>query len=138
MTILDLSSLKKAISKLDEGLARYNLNIGDDQLRDGLIQRFEFTYELSHKMLKRYLEMSSPNPDEIDQMDFQNLIRTANEQSLLLSDWPVWRTYRDQRARASHTYDQEVAEKVLTIIPQFLKEAQFLNSAISERIIEAK
>ena len=138
MTILDLSSLKKAISKLDEGLARYNLNIGDDQLRDGLIQRFEFTYELSHKMLKRYLEMSSPNPDEIDQMDFQNLIRTANEQGLLLSDRSVWRTYRDQRARTSHTYDQEVAEKVLTIIPQFLKEAQFLNSAISERIIEAK
>ena len=138
MTILDLSSLKKAISKLDEGLARYNLNIGDDQLRDGLIQRFEFTYELSHKMLKRYLEMSSPNPDEIDQMDFQNLIRTANEQGLLLSDWSVWRIYRDQRARTSHTYDQEVAEKVLTIIPQFLKEAQFLNSAISERIIEAK
>lgn len=138
MTILDISSLKKAISKLDEGLARYNLNIGDDQLRDGLIQRFEFIYELSHKMLKRYLEMSSPNPDEIDQMDFQNLIRTANEQGLLLSDWPVWRTYRDQRARTIHTYDQEVAEKVLTIIPQFLKEAQFLNSAISERIIEAK
>lgn len=138
MTNLDLSSLKKAILKLDEGLIRYNLNIGDDQLRDGLIQRFEFTYELSHKMLKRYLELSSANPEEIDQMDFQSLIRTANEQGLLLSDWPVWRTYRDQRARTSHTYDQEVAEKVLTIIPQFLQEAQFLNNAISERLIEAK
>lgn len=70
MTILDVSSLQKAISKLESGLARFNLDETDDQIRDGLIQRFEFTYELSHKMLKRYLEMTSANPDEIDQMDF--------------------------------------------------------------------
>ena len=138
MNIVNHQLLNQVLSSLSQAQLRFSDNLSDELLSDGLIQRFEFTYELSHKMLKRYLEMSSPNPDEIDQMDFQNLIRTANEQGLLLSDWPVWRTYRDQRARTSHTYDQEVAEKVLTIIPQFLKEAQFLNSAISERIIEAK
>ncbi|QWD80605.1 nucleotidyltransferase substrate binding protein [Polynucleobacter sp. MWH-Spelu-300-X4] len=133
MTILDLSSLQKAISKLESGLLRFQLDTTDDQIRDGLIQRFEFTYELSHKMLKRYLEMTSANPDEVDQMDFQTLIRTANEQGLLLGDWPIWRVYRDQRARTSHTYDQEVAEKVVTFIPQFLKEAQFLFEKLTQR-----
>lgn len=135
MTILDVSSLKKAISKLESGLARFNLDETDDQIRDGLIQRFEFTYELSHKMLKRYLEMTSANPSEIDQMDFQTLIRTGNEQGLLLGDWPIWRVYRDQRARTSHTYDQEAAEKVVTVIPNFLKEAQFLFDQLTQRSV---
>ncbi len=134
MTILDVSSLQKAISKLESGLARFNLDETDDQIRDGLIQRFEFTYELSHKMLKRYLEMTSANPDEIDQMDFQTLIRTGNEQGLLLGDWPSWRVYRDQRARTSYTYDQEVAEKVVMIIPGFLKEAQFFLDKLTQRL----
>jgi len=53
-----------------------------------LIQRFEFTYEISHKMLCRYLEASSANPAEFDKADFQYLIRTANERGLLLGDWP--------------------------------------------------
>ena len=52
---LDISALEKAIDRLHEGLARYQRDISDTQIRDGLIQRFEFSYELSHKMLKRYL-----------------------------------------------------------------------------------
>ena len=32
-------------------------------------------------------------------MSFQDPIRTANEQDLLLGSWPDWRTYRDMRAR---------------------------------------
>lgn len=134
MTLLDLSSLKKAVSKLEQGLVRYELDHSDDQIRDGLIQRFEFTYELSHKILKRYLEVTAASPDEIDQMDFQTLIRTSNEQGLLLGDWSAWRVYRDQRARTSHTYDQDIAEKVVTIIPDFLKEAQFLLAKLNQRV----
>lgn len=134
MTMLDLTSFQKAILKLDQGLVRYELDPSDDQIRDGLIQRFEFTYELSHKTMKRYLELAAANPEDIDQMDFQTLIRTANEQGLLQGDWTVWRTYRDQRARTSHTYDQEVAKKVVEIIPQFLREAQFLFEKLNERL----
>ncbi|WP_292922576.1 hypothetical protein [Nitrosomonas sp.] len=44
------------------------------------------TYELAHKMLKRYLEASAANPAEFDQADFHYLIRSANEQGLLLGD----------------------------------------------------
>lgn len=48
--------LQKASKRLNEGLIRYQDDITDEQIRDGLIQRFESTYELSHKTLKRYLE----------------------------------------------------------------------------------
>lgn len=130
---LELSSFEKAVQRLSEGLDRFNLNLDDDQIRDGLVQRFEFTYEISHKMLKRYLENASANPEEIDQLDFQSLIRTGSEQGLLKGDWPAWRIYRDQRAKSSHTYDQQIALQVVSIIPKFLEEAKFLLSELKQR-----
>jgi hypothetical protein len=68
--MLDISALEKAIDRLSEGLARYRQDISDTQIRDGLIQRFEFTYELSHKMLKRYLISVAPSPDDYQAMPF--------------------------------------------------------------------
>ena len=59
----------------------------------------------------RYLEQVAANPVEFDQMSFQDLIRTANEQSLLQGDWADWKQYRDMRRRTSHTYDEAVALK---------------------------
>lgn len=99
---LDLSSLQNTILRLKEGIQRYDQDTSDTQIRDGLIQRFEFTYELSHKMLKRFLESTSPSPAEIDALAFQDLIRTGNEQGLLLSDWTVWRKYREMRSKTSY------------------------------------
>ncbi|TCK71126.1 nucleotidyltransferase substrate binding protein (TIGR01987 family) [Lonepinella koalarum] len=92
---LDFSPLINAIERLKEGLIRYQTDISDIQIRDGLIQRFEFTYELSHKMLKRYLAQISPNPEQYDSMSFQDLIRSGNEKGLLLGEWKDWKTYRD-------------------------------------------
>lgn len=87
---LDLTPLENAVARLREGLARSVAEPLDAQLRDGLIQRFAFTYELSHKMLKRQLEQAAASPQSYDSADFQYLIRSANEQGLLRSDWPTW------------------------------------------------
>ena len=84
---LDLTGLRNAITRLQEGLLRYEQDISDTQIRDGLIQRFEFTYELSHKALKRYLESASATPEQYDNISFPDLIRSANEQGLLFGDW---------------------------------------------------
>ncbi|MBU0783581.1 MAG: nucleotidyltransferase substrate binding protein [Gammaproteobacteria bacterium] len=130
---LDLSSLQNAILRLNEGIQRYDQDTSDTQIRDGLIQRFEFTYELSHKMLKRFLESTSPSPAEIDALAFQDLIRTGNEQGLLLSDWTVWRKYREMRSKTSHTYYESVALQVVAEIPAFLNEAQYLVQQLQTR-----
>jgi len=131
--ILELSPFDNAILRLDEGIQRYQQDITDIQIRDGLIQRFEFTYEMSHKMLKRFLESTSPNPASIDELTFQDLIRTGNEQGLVLSDWAHWRKYREMRSRTSHTYDESVALQVVAEIPAFLQEARFLNAQLHAR-----
>jgi nucleotidyltransferase substrate binding protein (TIGR01987 family) len=131
---LNISPLENAVQRLEEGWERYAKDVSDTQIRDGLIQRFEFTYEISHKTLKRYLEATSPDPSAIDALTFQDLIRTANEQGLLLGDWPRWRTYREMRSRSSHTYDEKVALSVVAGIPQFLDEARHLRDQLRARV----
>lgn len=128
--MLDISPLEKAVARLDEGLSRYHLDVCDTQIRDGLIQRFEFTYELCHKFLKRYLAAVSPTPDAYQGMSFQDLIRTGNAHGLLRGDWPAWRRYREMRGMTSHTYDEETALKVVAAIPDFLEEASYLRDRL--------
>ena len=131
---LDTTSLRNAARRLREGLTGYEREPTDEQIRDGLIQRFEFTYELSHKMLRRYLKETAASPDDIDRMPFADLVRTANAQGLLRSDWPVWRRFREMRARTSHTYDAKVASQVASAIPGFLEEAEHFYAELQRRL----
>jgi nucleotidyltransferase substrate binding protein (TIGR01987 family) len=130
---LYLTPLENALARLQEGYERYQKDIKDSQIRDGLIQRFEFTYEISHKMLKRFLERTSPNPEQFDAMSFVDLIRSGNEQSLLLSDWSKWKIFREMRAKSSHTYDEGVALEVITVIEDFIREATVLLEQLQKR-----
>jgi hypothetical protein len=66
---LDLSSLARVEQRLEERLARFNFDTSDVMVQGGLVQRFEFTHELSHKMLRRCLEAPSANPVEFDETD---------------------------------------------------------------------
>jgi nucleotidyltransferase substrate binding protein (TIGR01987 family) len=135
-TALDLTPLAKALARLSEGLARYQADTADTQIRDGLVQRFEFSYEISHKMLKRYLEQASATPTALDAMPFADLIRTAKEQGLLRGNWLEWKRYREMRSRTSHAYDEAVAVEVVAGIPAFLSEAQYLLQQLQGRSAE--
>jgi nucleotidyltransferase substrate binding protein (TIGR01987 family) len=132
---LDSSSLGNTVRRLREGIARWQSEPADEQVRDGLIQRFEFTYELSQKMVRRYLKEAAASPDEIDRMPFADLIRTANAQGLLRGGWPAWRRFREMRARTSHTYDAEVAALIAAGIPAFLEEAEHLYAELQRRSV---
>lgn len=133
---LDLTPLANAVERLAEGLAEYQENPSHTLIRDGLVQRFEFTYEISHKMMKRYLEWAFGSSAEFDAMRLGDLIRTANEQGLLLGEWTNWKQYREMRGKTSHTYDEGVALEVVAGIPAFLAEARYLLEQLKRRIAE--
>jgi len=129
---LSIEPFEKAIVSLEQALDRHAQDTSDDLIRDACIQRFEFTYELAHKMLKRFLEATSANPDEFDTMTFQDLIRSGNERGLLRSDWSRWKDYRTARGTTSHTYDEAKAREVFAIVPDFLSEARVLRDRLRE------
>jgi hypothetical protein len=83
---LDISALERAIARLEEAVAAYQRDTSQSLIRDGLVQRFEFTYEISHKLLRRYLSASAASPDLLSGMNFADVIRIGNENCLLLGD----------------------------------------------------
>jgi nucleotidyltransferase substrate binding protein (TIGR01987 family) len=131
---VDIASLAAAVGRLNEGLVRCRREPSDEQLRDGLILRFGSAYDLCHCTLRHFIRESAASPDDVDQMDFPDLIRTGNQQGLLLGDWPTWRRYRDARARNSHTYQAKVAQDVAEAIPGFLMEAKYLRDELLNRV----
>lgn len=122
--MLDLTKLRKAVKSLEVSLNEYAVN-PNEFVRDSCIQRFEFTYEASWKMLQRYLSDISPDPTYGKITSFPNLIRDGVSKSLL-TDFDQWIDYRQSRGTTSHAYDEEKAEEVLDIIPDFLREAKYL------------
>lgn len=132
---LELSSFEKALASLIEALAEYD-RTQSQFVKDACIQRFEYTYELAHKLLKRQLEAMSPNPSEIDQMSFPDMIRTGAERGLLANGWDEWRRFRDARNATSHAYNEKKANEVFERIPAFRDEAAFLLARLQERNAE--
>ena len=137
---LDLSPLAKAISRLEESLRFCGSDMarGDpalaEQFRAAAIQAFEFTYELSHKMLKRFLKASLADPAAVEEMSFQDLIRTGSERGLVRSGWSSWRDYRAARGATSHAYDEGKAAEVFALLPLFLDEAKELLRRLEEAL----
>ncbi len=131
---LDISIFERAVSKLGEILERYGLNKNDEAIRDAVIQRFEFTYSLALTTLKKYFAELAFITEDVSQMSFNDMIRTANQQNLLVSDLEKWSDYRKMRNMTSHTYDENIAKKVVEIIPDFYNEMLFLLNRLKEAV----
>ena len=79
----------------------------DELRRDGLIQRFEFTFELAWKSLKEYLEAQGfarlTTPREV--------LREAYAAELIDGE-AVWLSMLDARNQTSHLYDEDVSAEI--------------------------
>ena len=119
-------SLENAVKRLGEILTRYKSDVSDDGIRDSVIQRFESTYSIALKTLKKYFIERAFVADDVEHMSFNDMIRTANRLELLKSDLEMWTKFRNMRNLTSHTYDEEIAKKVVSVIPDFYEEVCFL------------
>lgn len=132
MPDLDLSSLEHALAALDRGLKRALPAPTDEELRDACIQRFEFSFELCWKLLKRRLELDLPSPASVDGMNYRELFRVGAEQGLV--DEPsAWFVYRDMRNITSHTYHAAKAAEVFAVIPAFAAHARVLLTRLAAK-----
>lgn len=127
---LDFSSLDKALTALERGLVRAVPAPGDEELRDACIQRFEFSFELSWKMLKRKLTQIVPVAESVDGLSYRGLIRLGAEYGLV-ANVDAWLIYREKRNITSHTYNADKAAEVFAVIPAFLQDAKALHTALS-------
>ncbi len=134
METIDLTSFENAINSLEDVINVYNSDKSNLYMRDSMILRFEYTYSLSIKMIKRYFAKSAFEKENLDGMTFYEMIRTANRMEILKSNLETWDDYRQKRNMTSHTYDENVAKDVVEIIPAFKNEAEFLLNRLKERL----
>lgn len=78
----------------------------DDAYLDATIQRFEFVYELSWKLMKAHLEYNG-----VEVVSPRETFREAFKQGII-EDATDWIKMMENRNRTSHTYDEETAWEI--------------------------
>ncbi|WP_373515047.1 nucleotidyltransferase substrate binding protein [Persicitalea sp.] len=99
-------NFEKALSRLREAIATENPS---DLEKAGVIQVYEFTFELGWKTVKYYLEVN-----EVVVKFPREVIKEAFKYGLL--DGEVWLDMLQKRNLMSHTYDEETAELAYNLI----------------------
>jgi nucleotidyltransferase substrate binding protein (TIGR01987 family) len=136
---LDLSSLKKAIGSFERVLnvasqAEKTAKPNDDlveAVKAGVIQNFEFTYELCWKFMKRWMEINF-GTSYAEGVARRELFRRANE-NRLIDDVDLWMDFHAARNQTSRTYDEQTAEDVFETATAFLGQAQKFLKALECR-----
>jgi len=121
--VLERAGEAEQAAELDDVLLR--------AVKSGVIKHFEFTYELSWRFIRRWLEVNVSR-DAADGVTRQELFRLGTEYRLISSVEP-WMVYHRARNLTSHTYRQITAEEVYAVIPSFLGDAKALFAALESR-----
>lgn len=128
MAVLNFSSLEKAITQLKQGLLRIDDMPTDELMRDGIIQRFEYTMDLSWKFIQRYLKEIA-QIDEFTLRTKKDLFREAARLGLI-TDAETWIGHYEARNETSHTYNSDVAQAVFSRAKLFVVDVQQLLTAL--------
>lgn len=99
------AELQNAVKRLQEAVAQPE----SDLVRDAVIQRFEFTFELIWKSLKLYLERQG-----LDCGGPRSTLKKAFTEGLIKSpdEADVWLRLLEDRNLTSHAYDEALAARI--------------------------
>ncbi|MDR0321191.1 MAG: nucleotidyltransferase substrate binding protein [Treponema sp.] len=102
---------KKALTVLKNAVELAGKRDLTDLEKQGVIQAFEFTFELSWNVMKDYLDEQGIN----DIIGSKNAIRHSFNEGII-EDGDVWMDMLRHRNLASHIYDEETAEDIYSAI----------------------
>ena len=122
------SNYQKALGQLSRFIEKGKLSELEEQ---GLIQAFEYTYELAWNVMKDFFQYQGD--DEIN--GSRDAIRLAFKRNLIESG-PQWMDMIASRIQSSHTYNEETAKEVAGKItevyyPLFIQFALKMDEIIS-------
>ena len=102
---------KKALATMKNAIELANSRKLSDLEKQGVIQGFEFTFELAWNVMKDYLEEQGITGI----IGSKNAVRHAFHKGLI-DDGEVWMTMIKDRNLATHVYDDKTAEDLFTAI----------------------
>lgn len=107
--------LEKATQRLQEILS---LPI-DDVVRDATVQRFEYTFELGVKLIKRFLK----EVYNLDEDFYLDMLKSAVKYELI-SNIELWKEFKIARNYTSHNYSENGANYSYNQAALFFPEIQ--------------
>jgi len=128
MTKLRVDALQSAISQLEKGITESSKHPENELMRDGVIQRFEYTMDLAWKLMHRYLKLI-----QID----ESVIRSKNDifreaaRIKIIKSAEAWIGYYAARNETAHDYNTEKAKLVFQKAILFLPDAKLLLETLS-------
>jgi nucleotidyltransferase substrate binding protein (TIGR01987 family) len=108
-----LENFERAFLLLQEAFKKDTAEMSDLE-KEGVIQRFEYTFELAWQTLKDYLIYSGV---AFDQITPRSVIKQAFA-AKIIKDGQTWMDMLEQRNLMSHTYDSRIFEAVFSNISQ--------------------
>ncbi|MGL4392200.1 MAG: nucleotidyltransferase substrate binding protein [Fusobacteriaceae bacterium] len=121
----------KALKLLREGVELSRQKEISDLEKEGIVQRFEFTYELAWKTLKDYLEDSGVQYlEKTPRATVKEAFRAG-----IIKDGEIFIEMAICRNQLSHIYDSNRFEKSLTLIKEkYLPEFEKLHLFFMEKL----
>lgn len=123
---IDLTPLRRALAVLAEALQFWHAQPEGStlkpHLRSAVIQSFEFSYELSWRLLRRVLMERAASAGAVVGLSFNDLLRLGADQGLL-PDALAWRQWRELRNATSHAHNESKAQAVAEQVGSFNADA---------------
>ncbi len=125
-----LSHYQKALGRLVSAVELAQVRALSDLEEQGLIQAFEFTHELSWKLIKDYFA----DQGNTDITGSRDATREAYRMGLI-QDGEGWMGMIKSRNESSHTYNEETARQIAKEIKErYVVLFQELNAVMTERV----
>lgn len=130
---MEKSDLSKSIQQFKTAVDRLGEVLKEDPkvhsaFIDASIQRFEFSFELAWRALKRCLlqeGIQGGSPREVFRKAFQLGWLTEGDR--------FWNDMIEDRNQTSHTYNQKEAQEIYSVLPTYLGAFQRLVSFLEQR-----
>jgi nucleotidyltransferase substrate binding protein (TIGR01987 family) len=106
------SNYKRALIQLKNGVDLAKERELSPLEKQGLIQGFEFTHELSWKCIKDFLEYRGQTQQIFGSKDATRLAYNI----ALISHGDEWMSMIKSRNLSSHTYNEDTVEKIIDLI----------------------
>jgi nucleotidyltransferase substrate binding protein (TIGR01987 family) len=101
-------NFNKAFQQLSEAVS--SVDILSVLEKEGMVQRFEYTFELAWKTLKDFLDAKN-----VDARYPREVIKKAFEYDII-EDGETWLEMLEQRNLMAHTYSEEIFTKAVQMI----------------------
>ena len=131
---IDIQPFRDALARLDEALSERASDPGNTYLRDAVILRFTFTFEVAVSTLRRYLEEIAAIR-RTNRMSPRRCLREAADLGLI-AECADWMLHVDNRNRTVHAYSEPMADAIAANATAFAADARALLNAMERGIAD--